>query len=168
MWKSMTKNKSDYFSEDTVFVQARGVSALYGQHNEVYSTFSGFMVIPNIGRTGVVTTPPPMGNIIGWMSTIYTLCWMLLNVLQSYLFVCMFPSKVHILQHTRKRTDPACNLAWGRVCVVVPIDGYGTCNPFKSFNNNCYFQRIWYTFKVVELILCTGPAMKYIPHFPGF
>lgn len=61
----MTKNKSDYFSEDTVFVQARGVSALYGQHNEVYSTFSGFMVIPNIGRTGVVTTPPPMGNIIG-------------------------------------------------------------------------------------------------------
>lgn len=113
-WKSMKKNKSDYFSEDTVFVQARGVSALYGQHNEVYSTFSGFMVIPNIGRTGVVTTPPSMGNIIGWMSTIYTLCWMLLNVLQSYLFVCMFPSKVHILQHTRKRTDPACNLAWGR------------------------------------------------------
>ncbi|XP_052722485.1 complement C1q-like protein 4 isoform X1 [Crassostrea angulata] len=51
--------------QDTVFVQARGVSALYGQHNEVYSTFSGFMVVPNIGRTGIVTTPPPMGNIIG-------------------------------------------------------------------------------------------------------
>lgn len=93
MWKSMTKNKSDYFSEDTVFVQARGVSALYGQHNEVYSTFSGFMVIPNIGRTGVVTTPPPMGNIIGWMSTIYTLCWMLLNVLQSYCLCACFQVK---------------------------------------------------------------------------
>lgn len=93
---------------------------------------------------------------------------MLLNVLQLYLFVCMFPSEGHILQHIRKRTDPACNVAWGRICVVVPIDGYGTCNLFKFFYNNCYFQRIWYTFKVVEQILCTGPAMKYIPHFRGF
>lgn len=164
MWKSMTKNKSDYFSEDTVFVQARGVSALYGQHNEVYSTFSGFMVIPNIGRTGVVTTPPPMGNIIGWMSTIYTLFWMLLNVLQSYCLCACF--QVKFIYSSIPGNARTLHVIWHGV--VVPIDGYGTCNPFKSFNNNCYFQRIWYTFKVVELILCTGPAMKYIPHFRGF
>lgn len=48
-----------------MFVQARGVNSMYGQRKEVYSTFSGFMVVPQIGRTGVVTTPPPMGNIIG-------------------------------------------------------------------------------------------------------
>jgi hypothetical protein len=60
--KHLTKK---LLSEDTVFVQGRGVNSIFGQPKEVYSTFSGFMVVPNIGRTGVVTTPPPMGNIIG-------------------------------------------------------------------------------------------------------
>ncbi|XP_062616330.1 complement C1q-like protein 4 isoform X1 [Saccostrea cucullata] len=51
--------------QDTVFVQARGVNSMFGAHNEVYSTFSGFMIVPNVGRTGVVTLPPLSGNIIG-------------------------------------------------------------------------------------------------------
>lgn len=49
--------------QDQVYVQARGVTALYGQPNEIYSTFSGFMVIPSIGRTEQTTLPT--GNIIG-------------------------------------------------------------------------------------------------------
>lgn len=55
--------ESNSISEDQVYVQARGVTALYGQPNEIYSTFSGFMVIPSIGRTEQTTLPT--GNIIG-------------------------------------------------------------------------------------------------------
>lgn len=78
--------------------------------------------------------------------------------------------QVKIIYSSKPKNARTLHVTWRGVILVwrYPLMVTGHAIFFKFFYNNCYFQRMWYTFKVVELILCTGPTMKYIPHFRGF
>jgi hypothetical protein len=40
-----------YFAEDTVYIKAHTDDFLYGQPDEIYTSFTGFLLVPDEGRT---------------------------------------------------------------------------------------------------------------------